>query len=126
VELRALVIEIAARHREQVRPVLHRLRETDDDFGVARAQHLHLLGLAEDRRRLLAEVETIQRGGLIVHVDERRQHDDLLPAIEVLEAAAVIRLNVHVLLPTGSLRTSGSADDHHRRCGEFEIASLHE
>jgi hypothetical protein len=126
VELSALVIEIAARHRKQVRPVLHRLRETNDDFSVARAQHLHLLGLAEDSRRLLAEVETIQRDGLILHVDERGQHHDLLPALEVVEPAVVIRLGVHFLLPTGSLRTIGSADDHHRTCGELEIESLHE
>ena len=97
-ELTALVIEIAARHCKQVRPVLHRLREMHDNFGVARAQHLHLLGFAEDDRRLLSEVETAQRGGLFIRVDERGKHDDLLPAIEVVEAAVGIRLGVHFLL----------------------------
>jgi hypothetical protein len=127
VELTAFGIEIAARHREQVRPVLHRLREMHDNFGVAPAQHPHLLGLAEDDRRLFSELETAQRGGFFIRVDERGKHDDLLPAIEVVEAAVGIRLGVDFLLLAGSrLRTIRSADDHHRRCGEFEIESPHE
>jgi hypothetical protein len=125
VELTALVIEIAARHCKQVRPVLHRLREMHDNFGVAPAQHLHLLGFAEDGRRLFTEVETAQRGGFVICVNERGKHHDLLPAIEVVETAVGIRLGVF-LQPTGSLYTIGNADDHHRRCGELEIASLHE
>ena len=76
-------------------PSSTRLRKAHDHFRVARPQDLHPLGLAEHGRRLLAEIQTAQRHGLVLDIDKRRQHHELLPAIEIVEAA-VRRLRVQL------------------------------
>jgi hypothetical protein len=116
VERAALEIEIAARDREKVSPVLDRLRETHDDFRVARSQDLHLVGLAKDRRRLLAEIKPAQRHRLRVDIHECGGDHELFPPIDVVDAA-VTRLNVELLPLAGStcrLSAPRGAHDHHR------------
>jgi hypothetical protein len=127
-ELAALLLEIAARDGEQIRAVLDGLRERHDHFRVARPQHPHLLGLAEDHGRLLPEVQPAQRHRLLIEVDECGEHNDLLPSVEVV-GTAVARLRVLVLLLTGSHccpRAADGANDHHRSRGESVSNSPHD
>jgi hypothetical protein len=119
VELTALEIDVPARNRKAICPVGHGFREPHHKFSVAVAQHLHLLGLAEDGRLLLTEIQTVQRDGLAVDVDERRQHRERLPAIEVHVQTQMLRFDALLLLIAltgfGSARlcTDTRAQDHH-------------
>jgi hypothetical protein len=116
---------IPARDCEQVRAVLNRLGKPHDDFRLARSQNPHAFRFAEHRRRLLPEAETPQRERLIIEVDERRQHDQLTPSLDVVEAGLSL-FNPNLLILRGRrLRQHRSGCDHHRRRGEFAKHSRH-
>jgi hypothetical protein len=118
VELTALEIDIPSRNREEVRAVHDLLRKAHHNFRAAVAQHLHLLRLAEDGRLLLAEVQTVQRDGLVLEINERGQHRQRLPAIEIGVETEVFGFDALLLLIalTGfgaRLRADAGAQDHH-------------
>jgi hypothetical protein len=116
VERATLEVEVPARDREQVGPVLDRLGETHDDFRVAPTKDLHLVGFTENRRRFLAEVKSAQRHRLRLDIDERGGYDELFPPFDIIDTA-VARLRALLLLLTGGnrrLRAPRGAHDHRR------------
>jgi hypothetical protein len=118
VELTALEIDVASRHREEVRAVRDLFRKAHHNVRVAGAQHLHLFRLAEDGR-LLAEVQPVQRDGLFIEIHERGQHCKRLPAIEIDVEAKVLGFDPLLLLITltglggARLCANAGAQDHH-------------
>jgi hypothetical protein len=131
VELTALEVRITPGDSEEIRPVGNRARKAYDHFLIGEPDDLHLLGLAEDRRRdFLAEVDPLQRHGFFADIDERREHGQRLPAIDVepeIEIVIVLLALILVLVTVSGPRMHGDRGHHdHRSGGELAAYLLHD
>jgi hypothetical protein len=61
-------------------------------------------------------METAQRDGLVVRVDERGEHHDLLPPVQIVDADLTLLRPRFLILPGSDrcLRAHRGAHDHHR------------
>jgi hypothetical protein len=124
-ELAAVDVEVPARNGEQVGPVLHCLREPDNDLRIVCTEHLHLGRLAENDRRFLPEVQAAQRNSLALHINVRREHDGLPAVVSIVIARVIIRVAEMSFRCGRRLGAARGTHDHRRYSGELVSLPVH-